>query len=359
MKKTSLVCILTFIAVTFLALKGNACTTFCLLDGDRVVFGRNFDFPVGYGHVLVNKRNVHKVAMVRPPERPFEWTSRYGSVSFNQGGREFPYGGINEQGLVIEQMALNESIYPEIDERYGLTELQWIQYQLDNSASVEEVIASKEFLRISPQSVAKLHFLVADKNGNIATIEYIGGKMVVHKNESLQVPALANDTYENSIEYLQKFSGFGGEDTVPVSTAPLDRFVNAAAGLQEYSGEDVIKYSFDILDRVRQTDSTTQWSIVYDLSNLEIYFQTQINPEIKKLSLEDFDFDCASPAQYVDIHESPIQSKMHFRPFSYEENEALINKVWSEVEFLAPIPIEVRKIYADYPATLKCEERKI
>ena len=359
MKKLSLVCILTFAAILFSTLETKACTTFCIQDGDRVVFGRNFDFPVGYGHVLVNKRNVRKAAMVRPPEKAFEWTSEYGSISFNQNGREFPYGGINEKGLVIEQMALNESQYPEIDDRYGLTELQWIQYQLDNSASVEEVLASAEFLRISPQSVAKLHFLVADKMGNVATIEYLDGKMVIHTGDSLKVPALANDTYGKSMEYLQQFSGFGGDAPVPVSTAPLDRFANAAAGLQEYSEGDIIEYSFDILDRVRQNDSSTQWSIVYDLSNLKIYFQTQKNPEIRKIALEDFNLDCASPAQYVNIHESPEQKELQFRPYSSEENAALINQVWSEVEFLAPIPVEVRKVYADYPLSLKCEERKI
>jgi choloylglycine hydrolase len=26
------------------------------------------------------------------------WTSRYGSITFNQYGREFPSGGINEKG---------------------------------------------------------------------------------------------------------------------------------------------------------------------------------------------------------------------------------------------------------------------
>ncbi|WP_324719678.1 linear amide C-N hydrolase [Salinimicrobium sp. HB62] len=359
MKKLSLLNILTFVAILFSTLETEACTTFCIKNGERIVFGRNFDFPVGHGHVLINKKNVRKVAMVRPPEKALEWTSRYGSVSFNQQGREFPYGGINEKGLVLEQMALNESIYPEIDERSGLTELQWIQYHLDNSANVQEVIASKDFLRISPQSVAKLHFLVADKMGNVATIEYIEGKMVVHQGESLKVAVLANDTYERSTEYLQNFSGFGGNDPIPFSTAPLDRFVNAANGLQEYSGENLIEYSFEILDRVRQEDSTTQWSIVYDLTNLEIYFQTQRNPEIRKLSLENFSFDCASGSQYVNIHESPIQGKIQFRPFSYEENEALINRVWDEVEFLAPIPVEVRKVYADYPLSLVCEERKI
>ncbi|MGB7842602.1 MAG: linear amide C-N hydrolase [Salinimicrobium sp.] len=349
--------VLLFFSFFLLNFNVNACTTFCFRDGDRIVFGRNFDFPVGYGHLLINKRNLHKSGMVRPPEKLLEWTSRYGSVTFNQNGREFPFGGMNERGLVIEQMALNQSQYEDYDERFGLTELQWIQYQLDNSASVEEVIASAKTLRISPQSVAKLHFLVADKSGDVATIEFIGGKMVVHRGESLPVKALANDSYEDSMQYLQNFSGFGGNKEIPVSTAPLDRFVNAAAGLKEFLGGDPIDYAFDILDRVRQNDSTTQWSIVYDLNNSEVYFETQKNRETRTLSLSEIDFDCDSPARFVDIDAVPVDGKLQLRAVSSQENEALINRVWDEVEFLAPLPLEVRKLYVDFPASVTCEDQ--
>ena len=111
--------------------------------------------------------------------------------------------------------------------------------------------------------------------GNVATIEFIDGKMIAHTGEELPVNALANDTYKNSMQYLEDFSGFGGTKDIPVSSAPLDRFVNAAVALQEYSGEDLINYSFNILERVKQKDSSTQWSIVYDLKNLEVYFKTR------------------------------------------------------------------------------------
>src|SRR5881409_3550345 len=44
-----------------------ACTTFCLGDGRTVVFGRNYDFEIGDGLVIVNKRNVVKVSAVGTP----------------------------------------------------------------------------------------------------------------------------------------------------------------------------------------------------------------------------------------------------------------------------------------------------
>ena len=33
---------------------------------------------------------------------PASWVSKYGSVTFNQYGRELPTGGMNEAGLVVE-----------------------------------------------------------------------------------------------------------------------------------------------------------------------------------------------------------------------------------------------------------------
>src|SRR6266850_1892436 len=91
-----------------------ACTTFCLRDGNHVLFGRNYDFGIGEGLVLVNKRGVAKTSAVSG-DRPAGWASKYGSVTFNQFGREFPTGGINEKGLTVELMMLEGSEYPSRD----------------------------------------------------------------------------------------------------------------------------------------------------------------------------------------------------------------------------------------------------
>jgi penicillin V acylase-like amidase (Ntn superfamily) len=80
---------------------------------------------------------------------------------------------------------LTEPTTPAADQRASLNELQWIQYQLDNSSTIDEVIGSDQLIRISRNDAAPLHYLVADSKGHAATIEFIKGKMVVHKsNES-------------------------------------------------------------------------------------------------------------------------------------------------------------------------------
>ncbi len=40
------------------AAETDACTTFCLKRGPQAVFGKNYDWSVGDGLVMVNKRGV-------------------------------------------------------------------------------------------------------------------------------------------------------------------------------------------------------------------------------------------------------------------------------------------------------------
>lgn len=106
--------------------------------------------------LMVNKRDVRKMSVVQPPNKPATWKSRFGSVTFNQYGREFPTGGINEAGLVVELMWLDGTKYPAEDSRPAVGGLEWIQYHLDVSANVEELLKNAQSMRIA--SSAPLHF---------------------------------------------------------------------------------------------------------------------------------------------------------------------------------------------------------
>src|SRR5690349_18507396 len=88
-----------------------ACTTFCLRSTGRVFFGRNYDWNIGDGLIFVNKRGLAKTASGSESPNPARWISRYGSVTFNQYGRENPTGGMNEPGLVVEELWLDETEY--------------------------------------------------------------------------------------------------------------------------------------------------------------------------------------------------------------------------------------------------------
>jgi len=91
------------------------CTSFCFCAGDSVLFGNTLDWHVGEGLVVINKRNVTKTALFCA--NPAQWTSKYGSVTVNQWGRELPARGMNEAGLVIGEMTLQETRFPAPDDR--------------------------------------------------------------------------------------------------------------------------------------------------------------------------------------------------------------------------------------------------
>ncbi|MFX0203222.1 MAG: hypothetical protein ACFFCW_44530, partial [Candidatus Hodarchaeota archaeon] len=111
-----------FALIGFLPIKTvNACTAFVLRDDGQFVIGKNFDWYLGSGLIIANKRNVLKTSLLKPGEQTMSWISKYGSITFNQYGREFPLGGINEAGLIIEFLVSRIATkYPSPDSRPAL-----------------------------------------------------------------------------------------------------------------------------------------------------------------------------------------------------------------------------------------------
>lgn len=340
-----------------------ACTTFTIKDKQgNTFFGRNFDYAVGDGHVTVNKRGVKKSSFIKAPEKPMTWVSKFGSVTFNLVGREFPCGGMNEAGLVVEMLRLANSTYPEMDGRFGLSVLQWIQYQLDNAKTVDEVITSDSRVRISQQSTTTNHFLVTDKTGNTAIIGYLDGKMQYYRGSDLPYATLTNSTYEESVKYIGKFAGFGGNETLPQKDeSSLGRFSIAAAMVKKFRNDDkAIDYSFKILDSVWQLEKkewNTQWSIVYDIGNLNIHFRTARNKAVRSIAFKDFDFGCWTSSRIIDVDKA-LSGAADFSDYSPQAHRDLIERVLNGVPALKNTPPERRDALARYPQTTSCSESK-
>jgi choloylglycine hydrolase len=340
-----------------------ACTTFTIKDkNSNFFFGRNFDYVVGDGHVTINKRNQKKTALIKAPEKPLTWVSKFGSISFNLIGKEFPCGGMNEAGLVVEMMRLANTKYPEMDDRSGLTVLQWIQYQLDNSKTVEDVMKSDALVRISRQSTTVNHFLIADRNGNSAVVEFLDGKMKFYSGNDLKHAVLANSSYADSLSYVRKFTDFGGSETLPAKDeSSLGRFAQAASMVHKYRGDTDIKgYSFRILDSVWQTEKKewlSQWSIVYDIKGQNIFYKTTKNREIRALAFKEFDFGCTTKSLIIDIDKN-VTGIGDFSDYSASLHRELIERVFNGVPALKDISKERRDVFANYPQSITCSENK-
>jgi len=352
MKIRTILFVICILFVFLTSQTGQPCTTFCLDEGNQPVVGKNFDWMTDDALVIVNKRNVSKTAFLNPEwdeKQPAIWISKYGSVTFNPWGREFPFSGINEAGLVVSGMGLGIK-YPAPDSRPSITASQWIQYQLDNFSTVEEVIKSDSQLRISQSDPGTYHFLACDSRGNCATIEFIDGALVYHTKETMPVKVLTNSTYEKCIEYWK-------QDEIPTSdyAESVKRFITAADMLKNYDPEtsgSAIDYAFNILSNVTWY-IPTQWSIVYDIQNLRINFHTLENEQIRHFDLSSFDFSCATPIKVLDINEDLSGDVSNdFVDYTYEINRDHLEGV----AIFFGIPSEVLDALAHYPETTVCTE---
>ena len=192
------------------------CTAFTSDSKQGPLFARNYDFYMAEGLMVINPRNSTKIALPAHKSDSFlKWTSRYGSVTFNQFGVEFPVGGINEKGLVVESLWLDSTQYPDPDKRGSLNELQWIQYQLDRYATITEVAENISRVRIA-KLMAPLHYFVCDARGQCLVVEFLNGQAKVFGGEKLPFRAIANDDYAMSLKQKQ----FGIPEADPA--APKD-----------------------------------------------------------------------------------------------------------------------------------------
>jgi len=342
------------ISAALLPQASNACSTICLDKDGALVVGKNFDWPIGEALIIVNKRNVTKTALLNPDwilDQPAKWTSKYGSVTCNPWGREFPESGMNEAGLVVSAHGLSSIVYPDPDERPATSATQWIQYQLDNAATVADVIASDLELRISNNDITKSQFFVCDSTGTCATIEFIDGVSVYHTQETMPVKAIVNTTYEKAIEYWEK-----GEIPTPDPGLNIQRFITAADMLEDYesgTSEPPIDYTFNVLSNMAWW-VPTQWSIAYDVQQRRISFHTLTNESIRYFDLSAFDFSCLTPVRVLDIQEDLSGNvEGDFIEYTYEINLSLIDKT-IPAEMFPEFTEEVREVYAHYPETTEC-----
>jgi len=356
-----LVAALTALLTVMAPRPGAAGTAFVIKNSGSVLLAKNLDWPVGDGYVFVNKKQVAKEAFGGTGSAPLRWTSKYGSVTFNQFGREFPLGGINEQGLVIEELN-GPAGYPSPDGRPSLNELQWIQYQLDNHRSVKEVLKSEARLRIS-RLLLDLHFLVADRSGKTAVIEFAGGRIVSYTGSDLAVRVLSDNSYAESVRYLNLHQGFGGERAVSNGPESIDRFVRTATLLQDFVWpvQGILSdHAFSVLRSVEQPD--TQWNIVYNISRRVVFFKTRSHRRLKMIRLEAFDFSCAAPVLMLPVDtEAGWVVNGSFEPYEPQRNRDLLETVLKKLEGIGagaePLPADVIRKMSDYPGTCSCRSK--
>jgi len=371
-----------FIILCLICYETYSCSSFFINHGDQKFLCFSWDWPSdGDGYVFINQPNVNKKAFLLDTSKVLKWTSKFGNVSFNQIGAEFPYCGLNQAGLAIASMSNNDMRYPLPDnKRYRLNESQWIQYLLDNCATIEEVQKTVRMIQIIEVN-APIHYLIADKDGEVAVVEFVDGKLTFYKNSSLPHPVFTNSFYSKSLENYEK--------TLTDTTLRKKRFTKAVCALNDIKQTDTIdnyiNYSFKILDVIEQ--GITKWQIVLDLVNLKTYFKS-VTPnyvylkesddgsmtisdkktkikgrvasdksEITSIDFKSIDFDCNNHIQFIDIYNHDRNS-IDFKIYKENIEKKRIYytiKLFKKLGFMRDIRRKSIKNYIEFTTNYTCQ----
>ncbi len=277
--------------------RARACTVFRLARRARILVAKSYDWHTRAGLVTLNPRGLRKSALLLGPAGlpPATWRARYASVTFNQYGREFPIGGMNEAGLVVEVLWLSEAAYPRNPQaKAALTELQLVQYLLDTAGTVSDAVARARAVQVV-HTHAKVHYFLCDALGGCAVLDYLGSGLRVAGNPRLEPTVLTNDTYERSRKVLTAGRGKGRG---LVRGSSLWRFSQVAGRLRRLPA--TMGSAVRLLQLVRQ-QKLTVWQLVYDLGSRKVSWRAGTSGRFRTVDLRRLAQSCPRRARVWDM----------------------------------------------------------
>lgn len=251
-----------------------------------------------------------------------KWTARYGSIvatAFDIVATD----GMNEEGFAGHILWLAESDYGKpADSATQLSQSIWLQYYLDNFATVAEAVAwtnesqveIKQLFDPTGHLVPTLHLALDDATGDSAIIEYTDGKPKVYHSRDYKVMT-NSPTFDKQIELVKEYTGLGGDKPLPGSTLATDRFARASYyvehQVQPKTQLDAIAAMFSIIRNAAQPFRTpepgkpdasqTIWQVVLDLTNKRYVFEATNRPSIVWVDLADLSFKEGSKILRLDL----------------------------------------------------------
>jgi len=295
---------LTILAVVITINLVYPCSAIVLKNGNQILLAKNFDWTFRDGIIIKNLRGTNKTAYYTHSGEPAQWTSKYGSITFNQNGKEMPYGGMNEKGFVVEMLWLEITSFNISEEKKYVNELEWIQFQLDNFETVQQVSDNLTNLKIYPVK-GKIHYILTDTTGESVIIEYLNGKPAVYKKEPNICQATTNNSVLNSEPYKNQISGIKKNNT-----ASTYRYYQLEQEILNIQQNDELNetFAFNVLKKVTIPKGAfkTMWSIVYHVNQKSISFITDSHREIKRVNLSELDF--ANELAYFPLNQNEFKN---------------------------------------------------
>ena len=311
-----------------------ACTRALYVAKDgTVIVGRSMD----WGEDMMSNMWVLPRGMQRDGrggQNTIAWVSKYGSLvttAYDIGTAD----GMNEKGLVVNELALVESDYGKPVEGGKVISLStWPQYVLDNFATVAEAVADLEKKAFRVQTVvlgtgrpANMHLVMSDPSGDSAVLEYVKGELVIHHGKQIKV-VTNSPTYDRQLAIMEYWKEAGGlEKSLPGTSRAADRFVRASYLLDALPVEAATKYisgtpqkSFKfqapmaVLSLMRSVGtplgfsleeqpwvSSTIWRTVSDSTNRVVIFDSAMTPATFWVKLDDLDLKQGAPVKKLEL----------------------------------------------------------
>jgi len=323
--KKGLVTIL--LGMSLMSVDSSACTrvVHSFKNGD-VVTGRSMDwFERFETSIWKFPRGIQRDGLTQ--NNPAKWTSKYGSVVVVQTsfGQNASTDGINEKGLVANMLYLTETQYaPRDTKKEGIASSEYIQFLLDNFATVREAVKyiKSDKAQIVPVPIPNskhlptMHISISDASGDSAIIEFLDNKVVIHHSKEYKVMT-NSPTFDRQLALSAYWDEIGGHKFLPGTRNSADRFVRAkfynehlpeAKNYREAiaSVMSVIRNAsspFGEPDPDKPNISSTLWRTVADQTHLVYYFESTVSPNLVWVNLKKLDFSKGSSSEYIDIKE--------------------------------------------------------
>lgn len=315
---------LLILSFTFLAItpKANACTRVVYTGTNgMVITGRTMDWKTEtHSNIWVFPRGMERNG--ETGANSLKWTSKYGSVvtsAFEIASTD----GMNEKGLVANLLWLPEAEYPVRDQnKPGLTIAAWVQYMLDNFATVDEAVSNvreDSFQVVSDKMpdgsrLATLHLSISDATGDNAIFEYVGGKLTIYHNKDYKVMT-NSPTYDKQLALDDYWKSIGGLTFLPGTNRAADRFARASFYIDALPKTDDVKLGVaSVFSVIRNVSvpygistpespeiSSTQWRTVSDSKNLNYFFESSLTPDTFWVNLQEMDLTAGTPVMKLSI----------------------------------------------------------
>ena len=294
-----------------------------------VLTGRSMDWPESTEPLIVafpagrERDGTHPTGVVEDAN-PLRWTSRHASLVTTVYGLG-TVDGLNDAGLAGHALYLVATDFgPRDPAKPGVHAGLWLQYLLDQAATVDEALALMAEIDIIPVRAhgrdASLHLALEDAAGDSAIIEFAGGKPVIHHGR--QFTLMTNDpTYDEQLALLSKqdFSHPSRDMPLPGNVNPVDRFQRAAyysALLPTPSSQrEAVASVMAIMRNVSVPFGApygefgvynTEYRTVADLTNRMYFFELTTSPNVVWVRMDGLALAPGSPVLAVDPYDETL-----------------------------------------------------